>query len=70
MTIEKIKKLVKDNKGVEHLFRFHGTRNQVDEFKGVITAMYPVIFIVTLDEDQIRSFSYSDLLISNLEILD
>ena len=70
MTIEKMRNIVKENVGVSHLFRFHGTRNQIEEFSGVITAFYPAIFIITIDNCQIRSFSYSDLLIQNLEILD
>lgn len=70
MTIEKIKELVKENQGVYHSFRFRGTRNQIDEFGGIITAMYPAIFIITSDDDKVKSFSYSDLLVDNLEIID
>ncbi len=70
MTLDKIKKYVSDNKGVLHLFRFKGTRNQVDEFKGVITGIYPAIFIITLSDSKVKSFSYSDLLVNSLEIID
>ncbi len=70
MTIEKIKELVKENQGVYHSFRFRGTRNQIDEFAGTITAIYPAIFIITSDDDKVKSFSYSDLLVDNLEIID
>ena len=70
MTLDKIKEIVKDNKGVPHSFKFKGTRNQVDEFEGVITDLYPAIFIITMDDDKIKSFSYSDLLVDNLEIID
>lgn len=70
MTIEKIKELVRKNKGVKRNFVFHGSRNQNEMFEGVITAVYPAIFIITLDSDQVRAYSYSDLLISNLEMVD
>ena len=70
MTMEKIKALVKANEGVLHNFRFKVTRNQIEEFNGKITEMYPAIFIVVLDNDRIRSFSYSDVLLKNFEILD
>ena len=70
MTLDKIKEIVKNNKGVLHSFKFKGTRNQVDEFEGVITDLYPAIFIITMDDDKIKSFSYSDLLVDNLEIID
>lgn len=69
MTIDKIKEVVLQNKGIFHSFRFRGTRNQIDEFNGTITAMYPAIFIITLDDDKVKSFSYSDLLVDNLEII-
>ncbi len=68
--IEKMKDLVRKNQGVQRSFRFRGTRNQIDEFDGIITAMYPAIFIITLSDSQVRSFSYSDLLVDNLEILE
>ncbi len=72
MTIDKIKEIVKSNKGVEHSFRFRGTRNQVDEFDGVITDMYQAIFIINVKDNvpRVKSFSYSDLLTENLEIID
>lgn len=70
MMINKIKDVVKENLNVPHSFIFHGVRNQNEEFTGRITAMYPALFIVSLDNGQIRSYSYSDLLISNLEIID
>lgn len=72
MTIDKIKEFVKSNKGIEHSFRFKGTRNQIDEFNGIITDMYQAIFIisVTSNGSRVKSFSYSDLLTENLEIID
>ena len=58
MTIGMIKKLVYDNKGIEHSFRFKGARNQIEEFSGIITDIYPAIFIVKLNDSKIRSFTY------------
>lgn len=70
MTLERIRKFVLDNKGVIHSFKFKGSRNQVDEFSGIITDLYPAIFIIKLTDSKVRAFSYSDLLIENLEIVD
>lgn len=70
MTLDKIKEFVKENKGIQHSFKFKGTRNQVDEFQGIITDLYPAIFIITLNDDKVKSFSYNDLLADNLEIVD
>lgn len=70
MTIDRVKALVLQNKNVLRSFRFKGTRNQVDEFSGVITDVYPAIFIIRLSDSKVKSFSYSDLLVENLEIID
>ncbi len=69
MTIDKIKKVVQENQGVPRSFIFHGSRNQIDEFHGIIMDLYPAIFTILLDDDKIKSFSYSDILTENLEIL-
>lgn len=70
MTIGMAKQLVKDNKGEVRSFRFRGARNQIEEFKGIITDTYPAIFIIRLQDEKIKSFSYSDVLIDNLKILN
>lgn len=69
MMIENVKKVVMQNKGIPCFFRFHGARNQIDEFRGVITNLYPSIFTILSDDKVIKSFSYSDILTQCLEIL-
>lgn len=70
MILSKIKKLISDNIGVKHKFVFHGTRNQNEEFFGIITKVFPAIFLIELDNGQIKAYSYNDFLIGNLEIID
>lgn len=70
MMLDKVREEVRSNLNVSRKFVFHGTRNQIEEFEGIISALYPAIFVVTIDENKIRSFSYSDLLIGNLEIIN
>lgn len=70
MTLDKIKEEVIRNRGVMKSFVFKGTRNQILEFDGVITDVYPAIFTVTLPGNKVKSFSYSDVLIENLQIID
>ena len=69
MMIENVKKVVMQNKGIPCFFRFHGARNQIDEFRGVIINLYPSIFTILSDDKVIKSFSYSDILTQSLEIL-
>ena len=67
--IENIKCLVRDSLEVERKFVFHGSRNMHEEFEGKIVALYPAVFTILDNNGILKSFSYSDLLIGNLEIL-
>ncbi|MCI6107906.1 MAG: Veg family protein [bacterium] len=69
MMIDNIKKVVEQNQGIKCSFRFHGSRNQVDEFHGVIVDLYPAIFTIETENNKIKTFSYSDILTQSLEIL-
>ena len=64
---------IKDNiilkKGKSSKFRFNGARNQIEEFDGIIEGVYNCIFTIRTQKNETKSFSYSDVLIGNLEIL-
>ena len=68
--INKIKKDIENKKGKVLKFRFNGARNQIEEFEGIIVGAYNYIFTIkTVDEkEELKSFTYSDILINNLEI--
>ena len=69
MNVDKIREEVKAKEGEVLHFKFNGSRNQILEFDGQIIETYPAIFVVRLiKDDNIKSFSYSDLITSNLEI--
>lgn len=53
--------------GKEIRFRYNGSRNQIEEFSGVIVNCYKAVFIIDVN-GLIKSFTYSDVLIGNLEI--
>ena len=67
MNIEKIKNNIEEIKNQKLHFKINGSRNQTEEFEGVITELYNYIFIVETDSIK-KSFSYSDVLINNIEI--
>lgn len=70
MTIEKVKDKVNSYKGKNLKFRFNGSRNQIEEFEGTIINTYDAVFIIRLQNNQrIKSFSYSDMLIKKLVVL-
>ena len=68
MILDNVKKKIEMNKGLLKRFVFHGTRNQNEEFEGTIIKMYNSLFLIKTIDGQIRSYSYADVLISNLEI--
>ena len=69
MNITKIKDTLEKNTNKRLKFKFNGNRNQTEEFKGIITNTYKSLFIVKPeDNDVARSFTYTDILIGNLEI--
>lgn len=67
MNIEKIKEKINNLKNKKISFKVNGSRNQIEEFEGIITETYNYIFIVET-ENMKKSFSYSDVLINNIEI--
>lgn len=71
MSIEKVKTKIRKLEGEKLNFRFNGSRNQVEEFVGEVVEIYSSIFIVkVVDTSMIRSFSYSDILIKKLVVID
>ena len=68
--INKIKEAVNEKRGKVLKFRYNGQRNQKEEFTGIIINTYNYIFTIKTDvRVEIKSFTYSDVLIENLEIL-
>ncbi len=67
MNIQKIKKDIESLKNKHLHFKINGSRNQIEEFDGRIVETYNYIFIIETNNTK-KSFSYSDILIENLEI--
>ncbi len=70
MTIDKIREYIDSNTSKKILFRVNGSRNQIEEFYGIIVAVYKSIFLIRTENGLIKSFSYSDVLIGNIEIVE
>ena len=68
MTIKKIRENIENNLGSDVKIVYNGSRNKKEEYNGVIKEVYNYIFIVKLDTDEIKSFSYSDVLTNTVEI--
>ena len=70
--ISKIKEQLSDKVGEELHFKFNGARNQIEEFDGYIENTYNYIFTIKVNDENntIKSFTYSDVLTLNLEIIN
>ena len=66
-TIYEAKELIKNNYKKIVTVKVLGMRNKREYLKGEITEIYKNIFIIQ-NENQKRSFSYTDLLIGNIQI--
>ena len=65
--IDKIRDKIVLLKNKKIKFRYNGSRNQIEEFYGVITECYNYVFIIKCSDIN-RSFSYSDVLIGFLDV--
>lgn len=65
--ISKVKDDIRSLLGFKINFRYNGSRNQIEEFEGVIINVYNYVFLIDVD-GFFRSFSYADVLTGTLEI--
>lgn len=66
------KSIVKNNietiKGKKIHFKYNGSRNQVEEFDGVIYDTYNSVFTIRLIDNQgIKTFTYNDIINESLQ---
>ncbi len=65
--IERVRDKIFSFEGKKIKFRYNGSRNQVEEFEGVVTKCYNYVFVVFTNGIN-KSFSYTDVLIGTLEV--
>ena len=47
---------------------YNGSRNKKEEYSGVISETYNYIFIIKTNGDEVKSFSYRDVLTNTIEL--
>lgn len=71
MNIDNVKNKLNNCKGKVLNFRFNGSRNQIEEFCGEIVEVYDYVFTIKpINCDFLKSFSYSDVLIKKLVVIN
>ena len=70
MTIKTIKNQIKTNLGKEIKIKLNGSRNKIEYYNAVLKDVYENVFTVQIKNDynELKSFSYSDVLTNTLEI--
>ena len=61
MNISCVKREIAKNKGKKVLVKIYGMRNRVDSIEGIITQVYPNLFMVE-NNHEAKSISYADLI--------
>ena len=64
--IYKLRRLIESYKDKKLMFKYNGSRNQIEEFIGYIDKVYSNVFTIKLDDNRIKTFSYNDVLIHKL----
>ena len=69
MNISKIKSDIETYKGKTIHFKYNGSRNQIEEFDGIIESTYNAIFTIKIeDTNNIKTFTYNDVISESLQI--
>lgn len=68
MTIGKIKDNIVSNIGKRIKVIYNGSRNRVEEYEGIISEVYDSIFILDLDSNIKKSFSYIDIFTGTIDV--
>lgn len=68
MTINIIRDKIDSRIGDNVKVIYNGSRNKKEEYSGVITETYNYIFVVKMEDNEKKSFSYSDVLTNTIEI--
>ena len=68
MNKSKVKMDIENIKGKKIHFKYNGSRNQVEEFDGIIENTYNAVFTIKINEsNNIKSFSYNDIINESLQ---
>jgi len=72
MNIDKIKQELKLRCGKTLYFKYNGSRNQTEEFYGVINVLYNYVFTINVQNSNniLKCFSYFDVISNTLEIFE
>lgn len=68
MTIEKIKNDLNNHIGRSATIKYDLGRNKFEEYDVIIKELYNHVFIVKLKNEELKSFSYTDVITKTIKI--
>lgn len=68
MTIEKIKNDLNEHLGDTVTIKYDLGRNKFEEYDVIIEELYNHVFIVKLKNEELKSFSYTDVITKTIKI--
>ena len=68
MNIKQIKNYLRTKVGFNIVVIYYGSRNRKEIYKGILFKLYGNIFTIRLNNGEIKSFSYIDILTKTIQI--
>lgn len=68
MTIDKIKEELNNHIGDKITIKYNLGRNKVEKYNVIIKELYNHVFLVELENTNVKSFSYSDIITKTIKI--
>ena len=68
MQVEKIKSELEEHLGKNAKIKYNLGRNKIEEYQVKIKKLYNHVFLVETNNSQIKSFSYSDVIMKTIKI--
>ncbi len=68
MNIYQIKRYLMSKKGECVKIIYHGSRNRKERYNGILYKLYNNVFTIKLSTGEIKTFSYSDVLIKTVQL--
>lgn len=68
MTLSEIKNDLQKHIGKEAIIEYHLGRNKIEEYHGKIKELYNYVFLIETEKENIKSFSYTDVITKTIRI--
>ena len=68
MNVKNIKNYLKSKVGSNIIVIYFGSRNKKEKYYGIVYKVYENIFTIKLNNSEIKSFSYIDILTKTIQI--